>query len=93
MLSIHLKGRKAGKSRGGGETSQHTPKEQGPNSKTANTISLKKQLALRKTLFEKKKRALIEIVFCKHIKSCQLLNILNAHKNVHRWATFLLTLV
>lgn len=33
-------------------------------------VSLKKQLALRKTVFkkEKKKRALIEIVFYKHIK-------------------------
>lgn len=42
---------------------------------------------------KKKKRALIEILFCKHIKSCQLLNIFSAHKNVHRWTTFLLTLV
>lgn len=42
---------------------------------------------------DKEKRALIKILFCKHIKSCQLLNILNAHKNVHRWASFLLTLV
>lgn len=79
---------------GKGDTSQHTPKEWGSNSQTANMVSLKKQLALRKIVFKKeKKRALIEIVVCKHIKSCQLLNILNAHKNVHRWATFLLTLV
>lgn len=65
-------------------------------------VSLKKQLALRKILSKKRggvkkkkkeKRALIEILFCKHIKSCQLLNILNAHKNVHRWASFLFTLV
>lgn len=35
----------------------------------------------------------MENQFCKYIKSCQLLNILNAPKNVHRWVTFLLTLV
>lgn len=96
MLSIYLKGREVGGERGG-HTSQHIPKGQGPSSKTANMVSLKKQLALRKMVLggekKKKKRALIEILFCKHIKSCQLLNILNAHKNVHRWATFLLTLV
>lgn len=35
-------------------TSQHIPKEEGPNSKTANMVSLEKQLALRKTAFKKK---------------------------------------
>lgn len=47
MLSIYLKGREVGGKRGE-HTSQHIPKEQGPNSKTANMVSLKKQLALRK---------------------------------------------
>lgn len=42
---------------------------------------------------KRKNRVLIKILFYKHIKSCRLLNILNAHKNVHRWASFLLTLV
>lgn len=55
---------------GGGHTSQHIPKEQSPNSETTNMISLKKQLALRKILLKKKKkRALIEILFYKHLKS------------------------
>lgn len=42
---------------------------------------------------KRKNRVLIKILLYKHIKSCRLLNILNAHKNVHRWASFLLTLV
>lgn len=37
-------------------TSQYIPKEQGPNGKTANMVSLKKQLALRKTVFKKEKK-------------------------------------
>ena len=68
-------------------------KEESPSSESANIILLK-QLALRKILLKKKKnKLLIEILFCKHIKNCQILNILNAHENVHRWATFLFTLV
>lgn len=47
----------------------------------------------RKRKKKRKNRVLIKILFYKHIKSYRLLNILNAHKNVHRWASFLLTLV
>lgn len=55
MLTIHLKGREAEEKRGG-HTSQHIPKEQGPNSKIANMVSLKKQLALRKMVLGEKKK-------------------------------------
>ena len=80
-------GENAGARLGGtlvGDINQKVPKEESPNSESANIILLK-QLALRKILLKKKKKQkktnklLKEILFCKHIKNCQILNILNAH--------------
>ena len=89
-----MQGQGGGNIGGGHINHQNVPKEESPNSESANIILLK-QLALRKILLKKKKKKkpLIEILFCKHIKNYQISNILNVHKNVHRWATFLFTLV
>lgn len=42
----------------------------------------------RKKKKKRKNRVLIKILFCKHIKSCQLLNILNAHKKCAQMGIF-----